>query len=81
MTLGMSANMTVMVYREWWGVSYTPWRGSFFFSFFSGGGGGTSLGGEEYHCPYGGDGLVCDGAAKGLAVGGGVDFFVDAGYM
>jgi hypothetical protein len=27
--------------------------------------------------PYGGDGLVCDGAAKGLAVGGGVDFFID----
>ena len=41
------------------------------------GGGSTGLGGEGYRCPYDGDGLACDGAAKGLAVGGGVDFFVD----
>jgi hypothetical protein len=42
-----------------------------------GGGGKTGLGGEGYRCPYDGDGVGFDGAAKGLAVGGGVDFFVD----
>ena len=26
-TLGMSANMTVLVYQGWWGVSYMPWWG------------------------------------------------------
>lgn len=40
-------------------------------------GGNADLGGDGYRCPYEGDGLVADGAAKGLAVGGGVDFFVD----
>jgi hypothetical protein len=36
------------------------------------------LGGEGYHQSYRGDGLVvCDGAAQGLAVGGGVDFVDD----
>lgn len=42
-----------------------------------GGGGKMGLGGDGYRCPYDGDGLVLDEAAKGLAVGGGVDFFVD----
>ena len=65
MTLEMPMNMTVMVYRGWWGVSYMPWWGL----------GEYRFGWRRIPCPYGGDGLVCDGAAKGLAMGDGVDFF------
>ena len=39
--------------------------------------GSTSLGGEGYHCPYDSNIFVFNGAAKGLAVGGGVHFVVD----
>ena len=35
------------------------------------------MGGEGYRYPYDGDGLVFDGPVKGLAVGGGIDFFID----
>jgi hypothetical protein len=58
--------MRVMAY--WREVSCTPWRG------FEEGSNG--LGGEGCRCPYDGNGLVYDGAAKGLAVGGGIGFFV-----
>ena len=44
--------------------------------------GSTSLGGklEGYRCPYDNDRLVFKGAAKGFAVGGGANFFIE-GYM
>ena len=35
------------------------------------------MGGEGYRSPYDGNGVVFDGAAKGLTVGDGVNFFVD----
>ena len=36
-----------------------------------------SLGGDGHRCPYDSDGLVLDGAVKGLAVGGAIVFLVD----
>lgn len=41
------------------------------------GAGTTGLGGEGYRCPYEGEGDVLEVAAKGLVVGGGVDFLAD----
>lgn len=42
-----------------------------------GGAGITGFGGDGYRCPYEGAGLVLDDWAKGLVVGGGVDFLAD----